>query len=417
MNYGLIGKNVAHSFSKMIHEHLSNITYECLSLNEASFIHLLETKNFSGINVTMPYKEIALPYLDERSPIVQKTGSLNTIIHKNNRLYGYNTDYHGFMFLLNYYQINVKDKIVAILGTGGTAKTIKTIMETLKCKKVYLVSRDKKKPYISYEKLHSLKNLDILINATPNGMIDHEDLFLVDLDAFINLTWVIDVIYNPLRTSLILEAQKRKIQTATGLLMLVAQACYAQALFFDKKFTTQEIIETYQKLYFSLINIVLIGMPGSGKTTIANALNHFNKINISTDDEIEKLENMTINDIFKNYGEAYFRKKETEIIKKYSVLFNQIIATGGGVVLDAQNIALLKHNGIIILIQRGIDKITLNNQRPLAKNYEELKKLYETRINLYNQYSELVIDNNLSIKKAIQRIEELIYESLSIKRT
>ncbi len=420
MKYGLIGKSVKNSFSKHIHEMLDNKEYECVSMDEDSFIKLLKSKDFKGLNVTMPYKQIALEFVDKIDKKVESCNALNTIVNKNNVLYGYNTDYDGFLYLLKYYHIDVKDKVIAILGTGGASNTIKQLVKDLNCKEVYLITRNK---LINNDNLdyHSLNNngnkFDIIINATPNGMDGHGYNKLVDLDNFTNLEWVIDIIYNPLHSPLLIDARRHNINIASGLIMLVAQACYAHGLFFDTVIDDDLINKTYQQWLFKIINLVLIGMPGVGKSTIASKLaNKFNKTLISTDEIIENQEKMSINDIFNNKGETYFRTLETDIVDKYSNNFNQVISTGGGVILNKNNMDNLSKNGIIIFINRDLDKIIIDNNRPLLKNDKDLKTLYEKRINLYNQYSDLVVDNNTTIEKVVERIEELVYEkSLYLK--
>ena len=416
MIYGLIGEKLKHSYSKEIHQNFSKCQYDLWSLDEINFDLFLKNKKFKGINVTIPYKEKCLKYLDSIDKEAQAIGAVNTIINENGVLKGYNTDILGFKYLLHFYHISLKEKRIAILGTGGTAKMIQYVACKEKCKSCIFVSRNEKKGAISYLNLKKEKNIDIIINATPNGMYGFDDESLVDLNDFIQLEGIIDVIYNPLRTSILIKAQEKKIKIASGLIMLVAQAFFAHELFLQKKLDSNMIIKEYQRLYLSTLNLVLIGMPGSGKTTIGNLLaKKWNKECISFDDEIKNQEKLEIKDIFAMYGEEYFRNLETKMCEKYSLVNNKILSTGGGVVLNDKNIQFLKKNGLLIFIDRGINKITLDDSRPLTKNYQEWKHLYQTRIELYNKHCDIKVDNNLSLEKTINKIEELIYESIGFK--
>ena len=418
MLYGLIGEKLDHSFSKSIHQSILSYPYELWSFNQKQLINFLNNRHFKGVNITIPYKEFVLPYLDFIDPIAKEIGAVNTITIQNGKTIGHNTDYLGFEYLLSFYQISLKHKNIAILGTGGSAKTIAYVALKHQCKSLTFVSRTKKKNCIDYTTFNKKNNYDVIINTTPNGMCNFKSENLVQLQNFNNLEAVIDIIYNPLKTNLLIQAEKRKIKTASGLIMLVAQAFYADEIFLNQKLDSELIIKTYEKIFSELINVILIGMPGAGKSTISSLLSKKEKkAYISIDSEIEKKEHLKITDIFNLYGENYFREIESDLTRQISNLHGTIIATGGGIVLKESNIDELRKNGIIVFIDRGLDKIKLNDQRPLAKNYQDLKTLYQQRIDLYHQYCDLKIDNNLSTDQTLKKIKEAIYEYTHFKRS
>lgn len=410
MLYGLIGENVQFSFSKQIHKNLHSPSYELWSLSKEHFLTFLKQKNFNGINVTIPYKEVAIQVVDEVDSTAKTIGSINTIIKKDQKLIGYNTDYLGFEFLLDTYQIPLENKKIIILGSGGTAKTVAYVAKKRKCKSIAFVSREKKENGWTYEDLKQLQDYEILINTTPNGMKGKEEKKLVDFNIFNHLEWAIDLIYNPLKTSLLLEAESKNIKIASGLLMLVAQAFYSEELFQQQTLDTHKILEEYQKLFLATMNIVLIGMPGAGKTTITKLLsNKWNKEYLSIDQEIEKKEQLPIKEIFLFYGEKHFRDIEQSLTQQIGLCQGKIIDTGGGIVLNESNIFSLKKNGILVYIDRGLDNIQLNKERPLAQNYSDLKQLYQQRKDRYERYCDIKIDNNLSIHQVLEKIQEAIY--------
>ena len=310
MEYGLIGSNLTHSFSKYLHEEFLNTKYELVSLSNEELKDFFVKKDFKGINVTLPYKQEVIKYLDELDESVRKTNTCNCIINENNKLKGYNTDYFGFKFLIEENDIKVANRKVAILGSGGTFNTVKSLMQDLGAEEVYCISREKKEDTYTYDELYDL-GVELLINTTPLGMYPNNYVSNIDLDKFSNLGVVIDVIFNPLRTKLVLDAKKRGIKAVGGLQMLVAQGIKANELFTNKEYTDEDIRSIYFDINVNKFNIVLIGMPMSGKTTLGKMLaSAFNKEFVDIDKEIVNRENKSINDIFNMHGEDYFRRKE-----------------------------------------------------------------------------------------------------------
>ncbi|MEG0456649.1 MAG: shikimate kinase [Oscillospiraceae bacterium] len=405
--YGLVGEKLVHSFSKKIHNLLGNENYELYPFSKEQFNLFISKKEFSGLNITIPYKKDIIPFCDYFCERAEKIGAVNTVCNKNGKLFGYNTDYDGFKYLITKNKIEIKDKIVVILGTGGTSLTAKCVVNDLGAKEVFRVSRNQNNfnDVISYENLDQIKEkVEVLINTTPIGMypktFDVPVDILSDINRFISLRAVVDVIYNPLNTKLILKAKERNLQTATGLSMLVAQAFFAHKLFFNEtQSNIENTIEKIEKIILKeKINICLIGMPGCGKSAIAEILSQ--KLNmkfIDCDKEIEKDENCSIPNIFLQKGEEYFRTLEFEKIKKLCLENNLIISTGGGVIKNLKNIENLKLNSIIIFIDRPLENLCFDSSRPLSSTFEDLKTLYNERYSVYNRVCDKKITNNTTL--------------------
>ncbi len=424
MRFGLIGKHLGHSYSKIIHEQLIDETYDLCSVNEKELDELLRSRSFKGINVTIPYKETVIPYLDFIDDKARRIGAVNTIVNKNNKLYGYNTDYDGFYQMVNNHivcnhNVNdnsyIKNKVCVILGNGGASKAVKCVLEDMNAKIIYKVSIQKEKyddetikkeNIINYEELDKLQVIDVIVNTTPVGMYPNMAGIIIDLQKFKNLSVVFDVVYNPIRTFFAQKAEQLGIPYYTGLEMLVVQAIYAHQYFHNKIVNNDVVSNIIRNIKQQVLNIVLIGMPGSGKSTIASELG--TKLNmevIDCDILIEEKTNKKIADIFKEDGEQTFRKIENSVVNDVSLVHQKIISTGGGVILDENNMKLLKANGIIIFIDRQINKIVYDNViRPLSLNKEELIKRYNERIDKYHNYADLIVQNNNDILDVVEEI-------------
>lgn len=403
MKYGLIGDKLAHSYSKTIHDSLG-LEYGLVQLNASEFKSFMEKKDFLGINVTAPYKEKVLPYLSFCDCKAGRIKAANTIINDNGQLRGYNTDYEGFRYLLTHNKIVVEGKKVLVLGTGGTSKTISCVLEDLGVSKIYYASRKKQMNTLLYDEIDGLE-VDILVNATPVGMYPNTDKLSISLDKLKKLKVVVDVIYNPYHTRLLLDAKKRNLKAVNGLSMLVYQALSAAELFLGKHYDKDDVEEITKNLKFEMLNLVLIGMPGSGKTTLANYLaRKTGKKIIDIDFEITERECATITDVFNKKGEKYFRDLETKIIKEAASSSSSIIATGGGAILREENMDALKANGLIIYVDRDIEKIILDDRRPLSRTKEDLLKLYEERKDIYKANSDITVKNNNGFSDAVEVI-------------
>jgi len=405
MKYGLIGEKLGHSFSKRIHESLFGYEYEIKEISPKNLKLFLLERDFQGINVTIPYKEVALSYCDELDISASKTGVLNTIVNHEGKLVGYNTDYYGLKFMLEVKEIDITEKTVLILGSGGTCKTAFTLCKDLGAKEINICSRKEEEGFISYEDIEQ-QNFDVLINTTPVGMYpDNEGLPVVE--TVLKEKVVIDVVFNPLRTKLIQKALQQSCVATGGLLMLVCQAAQAGALFVNEAKSASEILDCYEKLNNDLENIVFIGMPSSGKTSVAKELaNALGKEFVDLDVLITETEGLSIPEIFEQFGEEYFRETERKVIEEVSKKQGLVIATGGGAILREENVNCLKQNGKLVLLERGFDFIKVDENRPLLKDKEQWKNLYEERKEKYEAASDIIVKNDGIIEETVQRILE-----------
>lgn len=412
MEYGLIGEKLPHSFSAAIHSMLADYNYELKELDKSEFDLFFKNRDFKAINVTIPYKQAVIPYLYEIDPLAKKIGAVNTIINNEGKLYGYNTDFYGMKALIVRNGISLKNKTVAILGSGGTSKTAYAVSLDLGAKKIFKVSRNKSDGFITYTELCDIADsIDIIINTTPVGMFPNTDGCVINISDFKNLSGVIDAIYNPLNTNLILSALNAGIKAAGGLYMLVAQAAFASRLFTGDENVISKTDTVYKEILTGKQNIVLTGMPGSGKTTLGKKIaEELNREFIDTDELFERTFKISIPDFFKKYGEEKFREKETEIIKSVCDRQSIVIATGGGAVTQSRNISLLKRNGKIFFIDKELKFLQTGNGRPLTPDFEALQKKYNERLPLYiksaDKHLKLSDDLNSNLKILLNSVKE-----------
>lgn len=396
MKYGLIGEHLKHSYSCEIHAQIADYEYELHEIPPSGLGGFLKKREFNAINVTIPYKQDVIPYLDEISDTAKRIGAVNTIVNRNGRLYGDNTDFAGMLALARHIGVDMKGRKVLILGTGGASKTGHALAEYMGAQSVFYVSRSGKDGSISYEQAvtgHS--DAQIIINATPVGMFPKQDGRPIDISAFPKIEGVIDAIYNPLRTNLILDAQERGIPAEGGLYMLSAQAVHASAVFRDIPLDESLVDKAFKSVKNDKQSIVLIGMPSSGKTTVGRILaEKCGKQLADTDEYIVRKIGMPISDFFAKRGEAEFRKIEKETVAELSATGGRIIATGGGAVLDPENVRALKQNGVLVFLDRRPENLIATDDRPLASRRSALEKLYAERYDIYCAAAELHIDAN-----------------------
>ncbi len=385
MLYGCIGERLGHSFSKEIHNKIGSYSYELMEIAPENLDDFMRKKDFLGINVTIPYKEKVMPHLYEIDEGALAIGSVNTVVNRDGRLYGYNTDFFGMKKLLEHAGICVQGKKVAILGTGGTSKTARAVMRHLGASKILTVSRRKEGESILYDELYQKhKDTEVIVNTTPVGMFPNAEQAPLDLSFFKSLTGVIDAVYNPLCTRLICDAKKRGIAAEGGLYMLVAQAVFASEIFLGKTYEPSLLESIYKTVLHSKENIVLIGMPASGKTTVGRLLaKKLYRPFTDTDELIVLTEGESIPDIFKKQGERGFRRLECATISSTSALVGSVIATGGGAILNRQNVNNLMQNGRIFFLDRPLELLIPTEDRPLGNTKEEIEKRFNERYALY----------------------------------
>ena len=390
--YGCIGKKLTHSFSKEIHAKLADYDYELIELTEEEIAPFFDNKDFAAINVTIPYKQTVIPYLDSISPIAQRIGAVNTIVNKDGKLYGYNTDYYGMKALVERVGIDLNGRKVLILGTGGTSKTAQVLAADLGAAEVLTVSRKKTEAYITYDEAVSDHcDAQVIINTTPSGMYPNCEDRPIDISCFPRLEGLIDAVYNPLRTNLVLDAQERGIKAEGGLYMLVMQAVVAVEHFLNIAIPKEIADQVFASIYASKENIVLTGMPGSGKSTVGKLLELEGFSFVDTDEEIEKRCGCSICDLIKEKGEPYFRDLETEVIREVSSNSCRIISTGGGAILREENVRCLKRNGRLYFLNAELSRLQATNSRPLSDTVEKLKRLYMERMPVYQKSADMVV--------------------------
>ncbi|MBQ8427203.1 MAG: shikimate dehydrogenase [Clostridia bacterium] len=398
--FALIGSSLKHSYSKIIHAKLGEYPYELVELEENQLKAFVDSE-VCGFNVTIPYKKKIIEYLDELDESALKIGAVNTVVKRDGKAYGYNTDFKGMIYMLSRAGISVKDKCVLILGSGGTSNTATAVCEYLGAKEIISVSRSGK---VNYENCYELTDTEIIINTTPVGMYPNTDGTPIDIDKFDKLLAVVDVIYNPRLTKLIYNAKEKGLKYTSGLPMLVAQAKYAKDLFYNQTSPDSVIESVIDEIYSETLNIVLIGMPGSGKSTIGEILSEkLNREFIDTDEEIVKRVGKSIPEIFEEDGEEYFRKVESEVLIEVGKQSGKIIATGGGVVKNVLNYFPLKCNGKIFYLERSIEKLSTDG-RPLSKDRATIEKLYQERKDAYKKFADITVNNDTDIEITVKGV-------------
>ena len=403
--YGCIGKKLTHSFSKEIHQSLADYNYDLIELGEEEIARFFEEKDFSAINVTIPYKQTVMQYLDSVSDIAKRIGAVNTIVTRDGMLFGYNTDYYGMKSLIERVGLDLKGKKVLILGTGGTSKTANVVATDMGAVEILTVSRRKSNEYITYEEATTLhSDANVIINTTPSGMYPDCESKPIDISPFSQLEGVIDAVYNPLCTNLVLDAKENGIKAEGGLYMLVMQAVVAVEKFLDTAIEKTIADDVFASVFASKENIILTGMPGSGKSTVGQLLNVDGFEFIDTDTEIEKRCGCTIKELIEEKGENFFRELEAEVIRDVSSKNSRIISTGGGAVLREENVRCLKRNGRIFFIDADLSRLRATDSRPLSNTEDKLVKLYNERINIYKSTADVIIPDMDSPKAEAEYI-------------
>lgn len=399
--YGLLGEKLGHSFSPQIHALLGDYEYRLFEKQKNELDDFFKNRNWDGINVTIPYKKAVIPYLDRLSPSAEKIGSVNTIVaEKDGTLTGYNTDYDGFSYLIDVSGISAENKKCLVLGSGGASLTVIAVLKDKKAREIVNISRSGEN---NYENIDRHFDADIIVNTTPVGMYPNNLKSALSLDGFKNLSGVLDIVYNPQKTKLILDAEKQNIKALSGLSMLVAQGKRAAELFLNTKIPDSKNDDIYHKLSLEMKNIILIGMPGSGKTTVGKRIAEvLNRDFIDTDEMIVKNVGKPIPDIFANGGEKLFRKYEHEAVLAAGKLSGKVISTGGGVVVNDDNFDALKQNGTIIFLNRSTSYLPTDG-RPLSQS-NDLNEMLKKRLPLYRKFCDIEADGNDTIENVANNV-------------
>ena len=417
MEYGLIGAKLGHSYSKIIHEAVCGYSYELHPLPTEEEAHaFMQAKAFKAINVTIPYKKLVIPYCDEVEPRAAAIGAVNTVVNRDGKLYGYNTDYTGFAYLARCHGVKFAGAVVLVLGTGGTHNTVTAVCQDARAKQVLTASRTGKDGALTYEKAQQHPEINIIINTTPAGMYPNNGSCLLDLHAFPKLEAVLDCVYNPFRTELLLRAEELGVPAYCGFEMLVAQAVYAAEYFLSRKFddAAGEIGRITAALRRDMLNVALIGMPSSGKSTVGRALaEKLGKKFIDLDEEIVKADGRSIPDIFAAEGEAGFRKLEAAQTARFARENRQVISCGGGVIKTPGNARALRQNGVVLFIDRPVEALAVGGNRPLSSSAEALRTMEAQRRPLYLAAADAVIPNKTTPADAVTAAMEALDEIFS----
>lgn len=416
MKFGLVGKKLSHSYSKTIHELISEINYSLIEVDDIN--NFLLNKPFNGINITIPYKTEAYKYCDVIDEKAAEIGNVNTILNKNGVLHGYNTDYYGLKSLLKRNNITIKNKRILIIGNGSTSRLTEFICKEKKAEIITILARNPIKTNEHINNYQNYKEYNVIINTTPYGMNpNYEESPLFSIKDFYSLDAVVDLVYNPSKTPLIIEAIKLNIKAVNGLSMLIEQAIKANELFCDLKHDPELFSQIYKIINTRNQNIVLIGMPMSGKSHFAKLLSTSLKREfIDMDSYIETKEYQSIVDIFENQGELYFRNLETKYYKEIAKNSGLVISTGGGIIENRLVMNYLSQNSVIVFLDAPLSYLKKINpkNRPMLKTKSSIISLYNKRYPLYNQYADIVVTKDTFDEKRLKNeIEVALNEYFS----
>ena len=402
MEYGLLGERLGHSFSPQIHRDLAGYDYQLLPTPPEAVEDLFARRAFQGLNVTIPYKRTVMPLCDEIDPRAAAIGAVNTVVNRNGRLTGYNTDIDGFLYMARRAGVDMAGKKVVILGSGGTSRTARAAAGELGAREIVTVSR---RGEDNYQNLSRHADAQVLVNTTPVGMYPNWGQSPVSLESFPALEGVLDVVYNPLRTALLLQAEERGLPRSCGLPMLVAQAKRAAELFTGQNIDDSRAEAVLHGLRGQLTNIVLIGMPGCGKTTVGRALaGKLGRTFVDLDEEIVRRAGTSIPEIFAREGEAGFRERESALVREFGERTGLVVSTGGGVVTRRENYIPLKQNGLLLHLRRDPAALPTDG-RPLSQATAP-EELWRRRAPLYAAFADGEIDNNGTLAGTLEQIEK-----------
>ena len=410
MEYGLIGAKLGHSYSVPIHARLGGYDYRLYEMTEDEARAHLAARDFKGLNVTIPYKKLALEYCDVLSDAARAIGSVNTLlVRPDGSLYGDNTDIGGFLSMAARAGVTLADRKVIILGSGGTSLTARAACRLQGAREIVVISRQGPVDYDALYRDHA--DAQVLVNTTPVGMYPNNGASPADLSRLPHLEGVLDVIYNPDRTALILDAEARGLPCAGGLYMLVDQARRAAEVFTGKAIAPAATDDIFAELRAEALNLVLIGMPGSGKSSVGRALAEaLDRPFVDCDAEIARRAGMSIPEIFETRGEAAFRDLEAQVLADVCREKGRVVASGGGAVLREDNVRAMRQNGRLILLERALDALSMDG-RPLSKSLAALEAMWALRAPKYHGAMDARVDNNGDFEQTVARAKEVFYEA------
>lgn len=410
MEYGLIGEKLGHSYSQMIHARLADYRYELKEVAPERLDAFIEARNFRGLNVTIPYKQAVMKHCAELSPEAMEVGSVNTlIVRPDGSLYGHNTDIDGFIYMLRRGEIDPAGAKAVILGSGGTSLTARAALTRLGAREIVTVSRKGPVDYAALYAEHA--DAEILVNATPVGMYPKNGVSPVELDRLPNVRGVADVIYNPEKTALILAARAKGIPAVSGLSMLVAQAREAAELFAGRAIPAGRVEDIVSEIGAQTLNLILVGMPGCGKTTLGQAVAAaLHREFVDCDAEIVRRAGKSIPEIFAQDGEGAFRALESGVMADVCRGHGLVISTGGGAVLRAENRDAMRQNGRVCLIRRALALLPRDG-RPLSASEDAVARLWEARRAAYETAADFPVENDGTVEEAAEKIREGFYEA------
>ncbi len=403
--FGLLGERLGHSLSPQIHGYFGEYPYTLIEKERDELAAFFAAPAYRAINVTIPYKKDVMPFCDELDEVARRIGSVNTIRFDGDAVRGYNTDYAGFRYLLEKNGVAIADRKVLVLGSGGSAVTGCCVLEDMGARDVVVISRSGEN---NYTNLHRHADAEVIVNTTPVGMFPRNLESPVSLADFPACEAVVDIIYNPLKTKLLLDAEEHGLLAVNGLEMLVAQGKRAAEIFFDKAFDDAVVESTVRLMEARFRNVVLVGMPGCGKSTVGKLLaERLEKSFTDTDVLVEQAAGKTIPEIIAEEGEAAFRDREQAAVAEAGKQLSHVIATGGGAVLREENHRALRQNAQVVFLERPLQDLATKG-RPLSQGGAALAELYEQRLPLYRAVADVTVEVDDDPTVTCERILEVL---------